>query len=34
MKFSPYSRPIHLVFAGYVSSRNSPSGGVKRGRGG
>ena len=23
MKFSPYGSPIHLVFAGYVSSRNS-----------
>jgi len=35
MQFSPYSSSIPLVFAGYVSSRNSngipPSGGVKQG---
>jgi len=23
VKFSPYGSPVHLVFAGYVSSRNS-----------
>ena len=32
MKFSPYGSPVHLVLAGYVSSRNSkgspPSGGA------
>jgi len=35
MNFSPYGSPIHLVFAGYVSSdilRGSPSGGLKQGR--